>query len=58
MQNWKNYKIIFSDFDGTLVHSDFKLSAELNILKLIGQLKYEYATLNFNGAVSKTYISQ
>ncbi len=29
MQSWKNYKIIFSDFDGTLVHSDFKLSPEL-----------------------------
>lgn len=29
MPNWKNYKIIFSDFDGTLVGSDFQPSTEL-----------------------------
>lgn len=29
MQNWKNYKIIFSDFDGTLVGRDFQPTIEL-----------------------------
>ncbi len=29
MQGWKNYKIIFSDFDGTLAGHDFQLSSNL-----------------------------